>query len=275
MRIIVNFILLILAFHHYSFKEVEFSKTSNWDDAFLSCFNPLDINLEAAAAMVAICIATPKTFDEIDNLCDAIRHYKANKDGNSVPATENLIEHMKDYNNCFLKFTGRKFYKDVKKELKKIITEKIKKSKKDNGNKGTDIIKNAEPSSRGAWYLTLGSYNMDIKYSQKVDLSKTKFTFTVEFQGEDLWDFAPKDCSDKTNLSKFACLIDNLFEEKFPDLIIGDGTEYKVSYTFSDTIDIDTNDIFLAEVEDECKVDNSEYLLNNLLFILFLCLFLN
>ena len=52
--------------------------------------------------MVRKCIENPQTFDQIDNLCDAIKHYKANTDGKSVPATDNLIEHMKDYDNCIL-----------------------------------------------------------------------------------------------------------------------------------------------------------------------------
>lgn len=268
-----NFVFLILfnlCLHLYSFKD------TNWDDHFLNCFilAPFKIDKIEASAMLLSCILFPETFDSIDNLCEAIKHYKANKNGKTIPASDNLIEHMKEYSDCRVKWTGRKFYKDVKKEVKQTITDKIKKAKKDNGNKGTEIIKNSENAYRSPWYLTLGSYQLFIEYYQKVDLSKTKFTFKVHFHGEDLWDFAPKDCNDKSAWKKFVCLIDNFFEETLPDLLVGDGEEYKVSYSFDDIIEIDTNSIFLDKEVDECATtDSSKYLLSNIILILLFGLF--
>lgn len=268
-----NFAFLILfnlCLHLFNFKE------TNWDDEFLDCFllTPFYTNKEKAIVMLLNCISDSETFDSIDNLCEAIKHYKANKDGKTIPATDNLIEHMKDYSDCRIKWTGRKFYKDVKNEIKQQIKDKIKKAKKEKGNKGTEIIQNSKGAYRSPWYLTLGSYQLFIEYYQKVDLSKTKFTFEVYFHGEDLWDFAPKDCSDKSNWKKFACLIDNFFEETLPDLLVGDGTEYRVSYSFYDTIEIDTNSIFLALEDDECaKIDSSKYLIINIILILLFALF--
>lgn len=265
MRNFAFFIVFNLCFHLYGFKE------ENWDDEFLNCFFFFPIVDEKAFKMLSDCIYYKKTYDSIDNLCEAIGHYKANKDGKTIPATDNLIEHMKEYSDCRIKWTGRKFYKDVKKELKKLITEKIKQKKKENGNKGTEIIQNSPGAFRSPWYLTLGSYQLFIEYYEKVDLSKTKFTFNVHFHGEDLWDFASKDCSDKSVWKKFACLIDNFFEEIVPDLLVGSGTEYKISYSFDDIIEINTNSILLSsEDDDDCATDSSTYLfLNSILILLF------
>ena len=277
MKIIIHFITIVICFHFYNLKIIK--KTNNWDDEFLSCFKKETFNLVKAASMVRKCIENPQTFDQIDNLCDAIKHYKANTDGKSVPATDNLIEHMKDYDNCILRFMNYKYYIDVKKELRSIIKDKIKVAKKEKGNKGTEVIKSAEGSYRGAWYLTIGSYAVNIEYKQTVDLSKTKFDFQVHFYGEDLWDFSVKDCEDKSLTDTFICLLDNLLDEIAPDIVIGSGNVYKVSYDFYDTISVDTNSLYLEEEQKEEEVcrsyDNSKNVINNLLLIIIFCLFLN
>ena len=140
-------ILFFLCFHLYSFNDSNYVK--NWDDEFLFLFdfslNPLlpktisTAAKETVAFMLAECILNPKTFSTIDNLCQAIQHYKANKDGKTIPASKNLISHMKKFSNFFIGIKYN-FYDDVKKEVQNIIKEKIENAKKEKGNKGTEII---------------------------------------------------------------------------------------------------------------------------------------
>ena len=181
MKIIIRFIAIVICFHFYNLKLTK--KTYNWDDEFISCFDKDSLDLVKAVSMVRNCIKNPQTFDHIDNLCDAIKHYKANTDGKSVPATDNLIEHMKEYDNCIFRFMKYKYYIDIKKELRNIIKDKINAAKKKKGNKGTEVIKSADGSYRGAWYLAIGSYVVNIEYKQTVDLSKTKFDFLLRRYG--------------------------------------------------------------------------------------------
>jgi len=266
-----NYLILLffyLCFNLYNLKDDNL--VQNWDDDFL---NPL--NILKVKQMLINCRDNPKTYNSIDNLCEAIQHYKSDNGGNSVPATDNLISHMKEFSSCLVALTGRKFYKDVKKELTNSIRNKIKKLKKDNGNKGTTIIKNSPDAFRGAWYLTLGSYGLNIEYEKTIDLSKHNFNLEIHFSGEDLWDFQSKDCKGENIFKHFGCIIDNLFEEEWPDKFLGDGTEYKVSYDFYDTLNIDTDSIFLTQNEserEECKNSNSKYLGINILFIICLLL---
>ena len=140
MRKSMFFFALYLCFHLYIFEDSNYVK--NWDDEFLLYFdfslNPFlpkilsDISKRKVLSMLIKCISNPETFTSIDNLCQAIKHYKANKDGKTIPATQNLIEHMKKFSNFFI---GVKydFYEDVKKELQNIIKEKIENAKKKKG----------------------------------------------------------------------------------------------------------------------------------------------
>ena len=80
---------------------------------------------------------------------------------------------MKKFSN-FLIGIKYNFYEDVKKEVQNIIKEKIENAKKENGNKGTEIIKIVVSS---ALYLTVGSYRLNIDYKKTVDLSKNLFDF--------------------------------------------------------------------------------------------------
>ena len=121
----------------------------------------------------------------------------------------------------------------------------------------------------------MGSYGLNIEYEKTIDLSKHNFNLEIHFSGEDLWDFQSKDCKGENIFKHFGCIIDNLFEEEWPDKFLGDGTEYKVSYDFYDTLNIDTDSIFLTQNEserEECKNSNSKYLGINILFIICLLL---
>ena len=110
MREYMFYILFFICFHYYSFKDSNYF--NNWDDDFLFFFdfslNPLIPKQLSAAAkseiaiMISKCILNPKTFTSIDNLCQAIQHYKGNKDGKTIPATKNLIAHMKEFSNFWI-----------------------------------------------------------------------------------------------------------------------------------------------------------------------------
>ncbi len=105
-------------------------------------------------------------------------------------------------------------------------------------------------------YLTVGSYRLNIDYKKTVDLSKNLFDFQIHWFGEDLWDFEPKDCKDDKVLSKFICFVDNILEEYLPNLIIGGGKTYKISFSFYETITVETKDAVI-----NCPA--GQYLSNN------------
>ena len=257
------FFLFYLCLDLCSFEEINYVK--NWDDDFLFYFdfslNPLipkeisDASKIKLVSMLSECISNPKTFIYIDNLCEAIKHYKANKNGNTVLASKNLIEHMKKFSNIFFGIKY-KFYKDVLKELQEIIKNKIEDKKKLNGNKGSEIIDCIEGSNRPAWYLTVGSYKLNIKYNKTVDLSENKFDFKIHFYGEDLWDFEPKECNTENMISKFNCFLENILEEYAPNLIVGEGKKYNIFYSFYENITIKTKDAIIT-----CSA--GQYLSNN------------
>ena len=270
MKKLLFYIMLSLSFHLFSFKDENY--VTNWDDNFLKFFdyslNPFvsklisDSSKATVAYMLAQCILNPKTYTAIDNLCQAIQHYKANKDGKTIPATKNLISHMKEFSNIYMKaaniVAGTKFsfYSDVKNEIKDIIKGKIDDAKKLNLNKGTKIIESDKGSNRGAWYLTIGSYRLNIEYKKLVDLSKNKFDFQIHWYGEDIWDFEPKECKSSNVLKKFICFVDNILEEHLPSLIVGEGKIYNISYDFYDTVTIETKDAPI-------KCSAGQYLSNN------------
>ena len=99
------------------------------------------------AGMLGYCILNPTTYNYIDNMCDAIRHYKSNS-GTTVIANSNLIEHMKQFNNLLFNLIGLKSYDNIIDELTGIIRDKIKEAKK----KGlrTAVIQNSPGSCRSA-----------------------------------------------------------------------------------------------------------------------------
>ena len=228
------------------------SLTKNWDDEFIEKLTTIgDEKIEIEKEyMLSYCINNPKQYSEIDNMCEAIQHYK-NKSGKKVKANSNLIEHMKEYDNTIFNLIDYKSYKNVKKELIDIIADKIKNAKKNK--EKNPIIQSAPNSERGAWYLTLGSYALNIEYNKSIDLSKNSFTFRVHFYGEDVWDF------EKTNCSKWydiACFLHNFFEEQIPEDIVGEGKKFIISYDFYDNLTININNNFFNIIDDD--VEDSE-----------------
>lgn len=267
----MKILFFISLFSIIYFKEVTFKE--NWDDRFmylLSIFGNEQSEYELYN-MLNDCIKNPKKYSTIDNMCEAIQHYKDNS-GELVVANSNLIEHMKEFNYCLFNLFGHKSYKLVKKEIISIIKDKIKNAQKEG--KKYPTIENAPDSERGAWYLTLGSYALNIEYKKKIDLSNSKnhiFNFKVHFYGKDLWDFESSDCDHWYDI---VCFFHNLLEEKIPEVIVGKGTKFYVSYDFYDTLEVDINKVFLEnDGEDEdCKSKNFQN--NNKVKIFFVLLFL-
>ena len=129
--------------------------TYNWDDEFMKRFLRVGenaVNDVILASMLINCINKPKKYNYIDNMCDAIRHYKSNS-GTTVKANSNLIEHMKKFNNILFNLIGLNSYSNIIKELTGIIRNKIKNAK--NNGLTTAVIQNSPGSYRSACYLTV------------------------------------------------------------------------------------------------------------------------
>lgn len=154
MKYIAFTIFFIITF---SISEENYNK--NWDDDFIDnfflCALNSDVCLPNIYNLLNNCISNPKNYSSIDNMCDAIRHYKANS-GNTVTANSNLINHIKKQFN----FLNPKSYTYVKANIAEIIQTKIKLERL-NGKKKA-IIKSEPNSTRSIWYLTLGSFTVNI-----------------------------------------------------------------------------------------------------------------
>ncbi|ORX47572.1 hypothetical protein BCR36DRAFT_371635 [Piromyces finnis] len=167
----------------------------------------------------------PSTYDYISDLAMAIGHYRG-KSGKTVPASNTLInEEMKKS----LK------YKNMKKELKKIIKDKV----TDEKIKNETVIRNAKNSGRGLWCLTLGSYyvNIDYAFYPKSGWNTVK----IHFSGYDTWDFEHiKKEKDQNFLKNFwngiKTGIHNILDEDIPSFIAGDGKTYDITYDFYDEV---------------------------------------
>jgi len=239
--------------------------TDDWDEEFLSRFLLLavddDDNVLKLYTMLNDCISSPKSYKSIDNMCQAIQHYKK-KEGGTVKASSYLINNLKNYESCF--FFDKKTYQKIKTEVEEKITQKIIEKLKKGKKKFT--IQNSPNSFRSGWYLALGSYVVNIEYEKEIDVSNIKsynFEFTVHFYGEDRWDFEEKDC---LNIYDISCFLHNLVEEKLPHWAVGDGKEFTVSYDFYDTINVNLD--FAINKE---KSENFQYYnrINILLFLIF------
>ena len=252
------FLIFILNFNLYVFINSEW----NWDDDFITQF----YDIPKIVTMVNQCKVSPKSYETIDNLCEAIQHYKK-KSGKNVKASSNLIEHMKEFDVGIFNDAGLKSYNLIKEIVKNSILKKIKDEKKKGNKKAT--IKNTPGSFYSAWYLTLGSYQLNIEYEENVDLSKTKFYFNIHFWGEDLWDFEEKDCDDEP-VDNLKCILHNIFEEKLPGLIVGDGEPFNVEYDFYDRIQIDMNINVYNQNKTQIKTNISNYLIINISLIIIL-----
>ncbi len=229
----MNYLYLLIFF--ISLKEISLS--DNWDNQFmdkLSTFGDEYAELELYT-MLDKCVKKPKTFKYIDNLCDAIRHYRSDS-GKTVIASSDLIENMKEFDNIVYNFIKLHSYKVIKNELKEIIKEKILDAK-NKGNKRA-IIKNAPDSCRSAWYLTLGSYTLNIEYNEEINTNNNLFYFNVHFFGKDLWDFQEEECKNNYDIQ---CFLHNYFEERIPKNLVGEGKPFYVSYDFYDEIEVNTN----------------------------------
>jgi len=226
---------LYLLIFFISLKEISLS--DNWDTEFMDKLSTFGDNYADAEVFTMLnnCIEKPKTFKYIDNLCDAIRHYRS-ESGTTVIASSNLIENMKGFDNFVYNLIGLHSYKHIKNELKEIIKKKIIETK-NKGNKRA-IIENAPGSCRSAWYLTVGSYTLNIEYSEEINTNNNLFYFNVHFFGEDLWDFEEAECE---NWYDFQCFLHNYFEEKIPKHLVGKGKPFYVSYDFYDEIEVNTN----------------------------------
>ena len=275
---IFYFIFLIAL--KFCFNKIQSYKTWNWDDDFLNKFIDLasdpddnSYNYIKVLNLLADCYDNPEEFDEIENMCQAIKHFKK-KTGKEVVAKNNLLEHMKDFTFCIfdpivhkIKKHGYKTYNQVKSIIEKSIKSKIL-DKRTEGLKKA-IIQNEPDSYYGLWYLTLGSYSLNIEYKKEVDLSKNLFQFEVHFFGKDYWDFEDKKCGE----NNIFCFLENIIEESIPRLFIGEGKSFYVSYDFYDTITVDmnSNDLMFT-VKDECIYSNSELIKNYIVFLLILLL---
>ena len=240
--------------------------TDNWDEEFLARFVLStvddDENTLKLYTMLNDCISNPKSYKSIDNLCQAIQHYKK-KEGGTVRASSILINNLKNDESCF--YFDKKNYQLIKTELTEIIKQKIIEEKKKGSKKST--IRNAPNSFRSGWYLTLGSYVLNIEYEKEIDFSNIKsynFEFNVHFYGEDLWDFEETDCE-----GDIRCFFHNIFEEKLPHLAVGDGKEFNISYDFYDTINVNINSLDFATNKE--KSENFQYYnrINILLLLIF------
>ena len=137
------------------------SYTKNWDDEFIEKLLTFDAQSKIELkSMLNECKNHPKSYLQIDNMCEAIQHYKSNST-NKVFASSNLIEHMKEFDSTAFNLIGYKSYKEIKKELIEIISDKIKEAK--NRDEKNPIIKSTPKSEIGAWYLTLGSYALNYR----------------------------------------------------------------------------------------------------------------
>lgn len=248
--------------------------TDNWDDEFLARFHLLvtddDDNNIKFYSMLNDCISNPKSYETIDNLCQAIQHYKKNT-GKEVAASSTLIDYIKTTKNeYFEKYL--KSYIDVKNEIRDIIKKKIN-DEKENGAKKV-IIKNALNSFRSAWCLTLGSYTLNIEYEKEIDFSNKNthlFKFNVHFKGKDYWDFDEKECEYGNVLEYIGCFLHNLLEEKIPNSIVGKGKKFWISYDFYDEITVDTNALSIYNHKENPKTTNFQF--HNKINILLLLLF--
>lgn len=229
----MNYLYFLIFF--ISLKEISLS--DNWDNQFmdkLSTFGDEYAELELYT-MLDNCVKKPKSFKYIDNLCDAIRHYRS-ESGKTVIASSDLIENMKEFDNIVYNFIKLHSYKVIKNDLKEKIKEKILDAK--NKGKKRATIKNAPDSCRSAWYLTLGSYTLNIEYNEEINTNNNLFYFNVHFFGEDLWDFEEAECKNNYDIQ---CFLHNYFEEKIPKHLVGEGKPFYVSYDFYDEIEVNTN----------------------------------
>jgi len=153
---------------------------------------------------------TTKTY--ISDIFDAIEHYRG-KSGKTVYADSTLISEIKSAGD----------YKDMIKDLKGTIKNKITATKIKNGT----VIKAASGSNRGSWCLTLGSHLLNIDYSFVPKYGNNNVS--IHFWGSDRWDFE--------NNENYG-FIKNLIEERIPSLIAGDGKPFDVKYDFYDTITV-------------------------------------
>ena len=161
----------------------------------------------------------------IGGLGDAINYWRSKK-GGTVKANNKLIQEMKSFMYGTPEHPGV-LLGDVLNGVKK----KIKQAKKDK----TYHIKSAPGSYRGCWCPTLGSFAFNIQYdydfSDEPERKHHKINF--HFWGYDTWDFEPK----KVQWYDIPGHLNNLIEEKIPNMVAGDGKPFDISYDFYWTLD--------------------------------------
>ena len=160
----------------------------------------------------------------IGGLNDAIAYWRSKK-GGTVKANNTLIAEIK------AALMGARECPGVLFEVLNGIKKKIKQAKQDK----TYHIKSDPNSYRGSWCLTLGSFAINIEYdydfSDEPERKDHKINF--HFWGRDTWDFEPK----KKKWYDVPGHIENLIEEKIPNMIAGDGKPFDITYDFYWTLD--------------------------------------
>ncbi|ORX48950.1 hypothetical protein BCR36DRAFT_584070 [Piromyces finnis] len=114
-------------------------------------------------------------------------------------------------------------YKNMLVELSQTIKNKISIDKIIN----KETISAAQGSRRGIWCLTLGSYSVDIDYNFIPVIGWN--TVKIHFSGYDIWDF------EWNNQKGFWY---NFVEEKLPEVCVGSGKSFKITYKFDDEISL-------------------------------------
>lgn len=100
----MKYIIFTIFFVTFSLSE---NYNENWDDFVLDNFILDDelkfLNIQKISnELENNCVLKPKTFSSIDDICDAIRHYKKGS-GDTVTANSNLIEHVINFNKKLLR----------------------------------------------------------------------------------------------------------------------------------------------------------------------------
>ena len=155
----------------------------------------------------------------IGGLNDAIKYWRSKK-GGTVRANNQLIEEIK------YSMLGDQEHPGVLNGVLRGVMKKIKQAKKDK----TYHVKSAPGSYRGCWCLTLGSFAFNIEYdydfSSEPERKKHKINF--HFWGKDTWDFETQ----KAKWYDVPTHLHNIFEEKIPSLVAGEGKPFDITYDF-------------------------------------------